>query len=122
MTDYERIGGEEALAEVVGAFVDRFFDDFIIGFLFQGKDRDRIVRHEIEHAGRHLGGPLPYTGRGLKPVHAPLKINKGHFRRRLAIVAFVLREHGVPEDIVERWITFEQKLEPTITTDRDCVE
>ena len=120
MTDFERIG-EERLARAVGDFVDRFFGDFVIGFLFEGKDRDRIARHELEHASRHLGGPMPYTGRGLKPVHQPLRINKGHFRRRLAIVRHTLREHGVDDDVIERWLAFERKLEPTITTDLDCL-
>lgn len=121
-TDYERLGGREALEVLVRAMVDRFFDDFIIGFLFQGHDRERIVRHEVELAAVHLGGPLRYEGRGLGRVHKPLKINKGHFRRRLAIVRHVLTERGVPSDIVDRWVAHERSLEPSITTDVDCVE
>lgn len=120
MTDYERMGGEEALAAAVGAFVDRFFADFIIGFLFVGKDRDRIVRHEIELASQHLGGPHRYQGRPIGEVHRPLRINRGQFRRRLAIVRTVLREHGVPDDVIDRWIATEQKLERVVTDGTDC--
>jgi hemoglobin len=119
-TDYDRIGGEEGLERLVRAFVDRFFADFIIGFMFEDKDRERIVRHEVELASAHLGGPHRYGGRNLGEVHQPLRINKGHFRRRLAIVAHVLREKGVPDDIVERWIAHDQRLESVITTPEDC--
>lgn len=121
ISDYERIGGEAGLRRVVTAFVDRFYDDFIIGFLFQGKDRERIVRHEVELAAAHLGGPQRYAGRPLPEAHAPLRINAGQFRRRLAIVAHVLREEGVPEDVVTRWVEHERTLEQVITTGNDCV-
>ena len=120
-SDYERLGGEATLKRVVGRFVDRFFADFIIGFLFEGKDRDRIVTHETALATAHLGGPRAYLGRPIGPMHQALKINTGHFRRRHAILRQVLAEEGVPADVIERWIAYEQTLEPVITTNEDCV-
>lgn len=121
-SDYERIGGEAALRRVVGRFVDRFFADFIIGFLFEGKDRDRIVKNETALAAAHLGGPRAYLGRPIGPLHQALEINKGHFRRRHAILRQVLAEEGVPPEVIERWIATEQALEPVITTSIDCVD
>lgn len=121
-SDYERVGGDEGLRQLVSAFVDRFFDDFVIGFLFTGKDRDRIVRHEVELAAAHLGGPRAYAGRPVGEVHQALKINNGHFRRRLAIVRYVLGEQGVDDEIVERWIAHDRALEPVITTGLDCLD
>lgn len=121
-TDYERMGGEPVLRRVVDRFVDRFFADFIIGFLFEGKDRARIKIHEAALAAAHLGGPKAYAGRPLGEAHLPLKINKGHFRRRLAILRQVLAEEGVPADVIGHWIATEQALEPVITTNLDCVE
>ena len=122
MTDYERLGGEAALRRIVGAFVDRFFADFIIGFLFEGKDRDRIVRNESAFAAAHLGGPKAYLGRPVGPMHQALKINTGHFRRRHAILRQVLAEQGVPDDVIEHWIAYEQSLQGVITTGQDCVD
>jgi len=121
MTDYERIGGSAGLEPLIEAFIDRVFDDFIIGFLFIGKDRARIVRHEIEHAAGHLGGPTAYTGRPIPQVHRPLRINAGHFRRRLAILRTVLREQGVDEEVVDRWVASNQRLQASITDGTDCV-
>jgi len=119
-TDYERIGGRDGLTVIVEDFVSRVFDDFIIGFLFLGRDRERIVRHEVEHAAEHLGGPREYTGRPIARVHRPLPINRGHFRRRLALLRTVLRQHDVPDDIIERWIAADRRLEEAVVDGTDC--
>ena len=122
VTDYERVGGHDGLRTLIERFVDWMFDDFIIGFLFMGRDRERIVRHEVEHASRVLGGPPAYTGRPLGRTHGPLRINRGHFRRRLAILRTVLQEGGVDDDVIARWIAHDERLEKVITDGTDCVE
>jgi hemoglobin len=121
-SDYERLGGEAGLKKLVSAFVGRVWDDFIIGFLFEGRDRQALEQREYEFAAAHLGGPVAYSGRPLGQVHKPLKINDGHFRRRMAILKTVLREHSVPEAIIERWLTHDGKLRALITTGEDCVD
>ena len=94
MTDYERIGGADGVRAIVTEFVEQVHADFIIGFFFEGRDRDRILKHEIEHASRVLGGDVAYTGRPVAQVHPPLRINRGHFQRRLAILRTVLSRRG----------------------------
>lgn len=121
MTDWERLGGEEGVRRIVQAQVGRNFEDFVIGFLFQGKDQAHIVQREVELASTHLGGPLRYGGRGMGSAHRPLKINRGQFRRRMAILAHVLREQGVDEAIAARWLEHDRKMEPVITDGTDCL-
>ena len=118
---FERVGGPEAVREVIQAFVAEMADDFVIGFLFQGRDLQRVVTHEVEHATRLLGGPSAYTGRPLAAVHGPLRINRGHFRRRLALLRSLLRRRGVEEEVISRWIDHDLRLEPVITDGLDCV-
>jgi hemoglobin len=120
-TDFERLGGEAGLRELVQAFVDRTFSDSIIGFHFAGKDKDRIVEKEFEHARLQLGGGGTYTGREIGGVHKPLKINKGQFRRRLAILRKVLDEAGVDVEIRDRWIAHNQALIDRVTSGEDCL-
>lgn len=120
-TAYEQVG-EARLARAVEAFVDAFFRDFVIGFLFEGKDRARIVRHELELARAHLGGPSAYSGRPIGAVHGPLRINTGHFRRRLAILRHVLGEQGLPAEVIEAWVAHDAALEKVVTTGRDCTD
>jgi hemoglobin len=122
LTDYERVGGEGAVKDVVRAFVDRMAADFVIGFRFQGRDLDRITFHEVEHASALLGGPSLYTGRSLGQVHEPLRINRGQFRRRIAILRTVLAEHHVPPEVVDRWVAHDLELEPVVASPRDCLD
>lgn len=120
MTDWERIGGEPAVTAMMTRFIDRVFDDMIIGFLFIGRDRERIIRHEVQLASVHLGGEATYGGRPLASLHRPLKINAGQFRRRLALLTQELQASGVPADIAERWISHDRKMERAITDGTDC--
>lgn len=119
-SDIDRAGGPDAVRALIADFVGRISRDFVIGFLFAGKDLERIVRHETELALLQLGGGGAYTGRPIGAVHRALPINRGHFRRRLAFLRTVAREHGVPEDVIERWIDHNQRLEPVVVDGTDC--
>jgi hypothetical protein len=120
MNDLARIGGMEALRGHLAAFLDRAFEDIIIGFTFVGRDKERILRHEVEHAARNLGGDVPYTGRPLGAVHRALRLNRGQFRRRLALLRTVLTERGVDPGVIARWIEADAKLEDAMTDGTDC--
>lgn len=120
-SDFEAVGGRDGVEAILRDFLDRVFDDFIIGFLFVGRDKERILTHEVEHACAHLGGPRAYTGRPIDRVHRPLPINRGHFRRRLALLRTVLREHQVDEAVIERWIAANRRLEEAVVDGTDCV-
>jgi truncated hemoglobin YjbI len=120
VTDWEALGGEAGVAPLVTAFVERVVADPIIGFLFEGRDLARITRHELEHASVHLGGPLAYQGRPIAAVHRPLRIHAGHFRRRLALLRMVLREHAVDEAIAARWVAHDEALRPVVTGEGSC--
>ena len=122
MTDFETLGGREGVERLVRAFVEASARDFIVGFFFEGKDLERIILHETELAVAHLGGPSRYSGKPLRAAHGPLRINRGHFRRRLAILRTILREEGAPEDIVDRWVEANRALESSVVIDRDCVD
>lgn len=119
-TDFEQIG-EVRLRGIIDRFVDRVFSDPIIGFFFTGKDPARIREHEYTHAAASLGAVISYAGRPIAPLHRPLRINAGQFRRRLAILNQEIERAGVAADIRERWISAEQRLLPAITDGTDCV-
>ncbi len=109
------------VSTVVDRFVDRMFDDMIIGFLFVGRDRERIKRHEYSHAAATLGAPLTYDGRPIVPLHRALKINRGQFRRRLALLRQELDRSGLDAETASAWLDAQQRLEAAITDGSDCV-
>ncbi|MCA9565363.1 MAG: group 1 truncated hemoglobin [Myxococcales bacterium] len=119
-TDYERIG-EERLRAVVADFIDRVYRDVIIGFFFLRIDKAALIEHEFRFAAAHLGGPKSYGGRTIAEAHRRHPINRGQFRRRLWLLENTLRDHGIEDDIIERWIQHNQLLERVVTDGSECV-
>lgn len=116
-TDFERLGGEQGLRAVIDDFVDRVFDDVMIGFHFGAASRDRIKAKEYEFAARHLGAPVDYTGRPLADAHGTHRILGGQFVRRLTILAETLRDHDAPAEVIEAWLAHNEQLRDQITGD-----
>ena len=84
--------------------------------------RPAQARKDRKRVGRGLGsGKGRYSGRGIISTHRPLRINRGQFRRRLHLLEKTLRESGVPDDIVSRWIEHDRRLENVVTDGTDCV-
>lgn len=117
---FERLGGPEAVRGIVERFVLRMVGDRIIGFFFDGKDIDRVIQHEYEHAARVLGASIPYTGRPIPELHRALRINAGQFRRRLALLRQELERAGAPADIIGTWIEAQERMQKQITDGTDC--
>lgn len=117
-TAFDRIGGEPALRAIIDEFVDRMFDDVMIGFFFRRVSRERIKEMEYQHAAEHLGGPVVYRGRPIREAHAPHRIMGGQFARRTKILSDVLEKHGVPEDIRSAWLAHVESLRDQVTSDR----
>jgi truncated hemoglobin YjbI len=113
-------GGPETIARVTARFVDRCFEDRIIGFLFVGKDRTAIARHELAHTLRLLGADVPYEGRPVVNLHRPMRINAGQFRRRLALLRQEILREGLSEDVAEAWLVPQRRMEAAITDGTDC--
>lgn len=117
MSHFDALGGEPALRAIIADFVDRIFDDVMIGFFFRAASKERIREFEYQHAAEHLGGPVQYEGRPLRAAHAAHPIRGGHFERRKEILRQVLRAHAVPEPIVDAWIAHTESLRSEITGD-----
>ncbi|MBM4368890.1 MAG: hypothetical protein FJ102_21930 [Deltaproteobacteria bacterium] len=120
MSLYEQAGGEAVVRGIVSAFVDRMAGDYVIGFFFDGKDLSRVKQHEFEHAARSLGAEVAYTGRPIAPLHRPLRINGGQFRRRLAFLRQELDRAGVASAVSEAWIAEQLRMQAVITDGTDC--
>jgi len=117
MSHFEQLGGEPKLKAIVDDFVDRCFEDTMIGFLFQRADRKRIKKFEYEHAAEHLGANVQYGGRPLDQAHGPHRIFGGQFARRRQILIDTLHDHEVPPSIIDAWIAHQDSLRGLITKD-----
>lgn len=119
MSHFEELGGEPKLRAIVDDFVDRCFEDTMIGFLFARADRDRIKRFEYQHAAEHLGADIAYQGKPLDVAHGPHRIFGGQFSRRRQILIETLRDHEAPEGVIDAWIAHQDSLRALITKDPD---
>lgn len=121
-TLFQQLGGEPVLRRVIERFVDRVFDDVMIGFFFAQADRKRIKEKEYEFAAAHLGAQVVYTGRPIATAHARHAITGGHFLRRLQILKETLAEFSVPSAVVEHWVAHTERLRPAVTAHQgsDC--
>ncbi len=111
---YEAIGGETRVRAVLDALYAALFEDPIVGFLFEGKDREQIVSAQLGLTCAFLGGPQRYTGRPLPEVHAKLPLLAGHFDRRHHLLAVTLRAQHVPEDAAAEWLRIDRSLRSSV--------
>lgn len=121
-TLYEELGGEAPLRRIIDVFIERVFEDRMIGFFFRDADRKRIKEMEFQLTARFLGADIEYQGRALDEVHARHPIMGGQFARRLQILRETLDEHQVPNHIQQAWIEHTERLRSLITKDAgsDC--
>jgi hemoglobin len=118
MTPFDKIG-EAKLRAVIADFYDRVFRDVMIGFMFQGKDKQHLIDREYELAARMLGAShVTYTGRSMRTAHAQHTIFGGHFERRLQILRETMADHAVDPDVQRIWVEHTQALRSQITRDQ----
>ena len=113
-TAYERIGGEGKVRAVLQSLYDLMFDDPMVGFLFAGKDKQRIVEQQLLFTCRFLGGPQRYEGKPLPEAHAQLPLLPGHFDRRHWLLEQVLDQHDVPDEVKQLWLRVDETLRPSV--------
>ena len=119
---FEQLGGESKVREIINTFVDRVFEDRMIGFFFRNASRARIKELEYQLSANFLGADIEYKGRPLQQAHAKHPIMGGQFARRLQILKETLETYRVPESIKEAWLEHTDSLRPLITPQEgsDC--
>jgi hemoglobin len=114
-TLFDKLGGETRLRAIIDTFIDRVFEDRMIGFFFRNAERSRIKNMEYQLAASFLGAPIEYQGRPLGKVHANHPIMGGHFARRRQILKETLELYEVSKDIQSVWLNHTDSLRPLIT-------
>ena len=118
MSAFDQIG-PVALRAVLVDFYDRVFRDVMIGFMFQGKNKQHLIDREYEFTAGFLGAPdVKYTGRPMRTAHAQHTVFGGHFERRLQILRETMADHHVVAEVQQAWIDHTQALRPQITRDQ----
>jgi hemoglobin len=112
---FDKLGGESRLRPIINTFIDRVFEDRMIGFFFRNADRARIKEMEYQLAASFLGADIEYRGRPLGRAHANHPIMGGHFARRRQILKETLESFQVAEEIKQALLNHTDALRPLIT-------
>lgn len=115
---FDQLGGEPRLREIIDTFIDRVFDDRMIGFFFRNASRKRIKDMEYQLAANFLGAGVSYQGRPLDQVHAKHPIMGGQFDRRRQILKETLEFYQVPENIKDAWLAHTDRLRSLIAPEQ----
>lgn len=113
-TLFERIGGEECVADLMFAFYRRVLSDAELSPFFEGVPIEKMQNMQREFFAAALGGSIAYSGRPLSHVHAGLGIRPRHLRRFLDHLLATLNDQEIDEqdvyEIVSRLNTYSDEI------------
>ena len=113
---------ENRLRQTVVDFYELVFPDMMIGYMFDGKNKSRLIEKELELALEVLGFETKYAGRDLKMLHRPLLIQGGQFDRRSVLLKKAMEKNNLPADLQKKWLAHTESLrfEVTINPKGEC--
>ena len=94
---YDRLGHRPGIDTVVHTFVGNIGRDKRINVRFMFVDMDVLQSHLTDQVCAASGGPCPYTGRQMKPLHASMHVRGTEFDAMGEDMVAALKTNGVPE-------------------------
>lgn len=97
---YKRLGGREAIAQVVDDFVANVVADQRIAGRFKGLQPAAVFRlkaHLADQICAATGGPCAYLGRDMKTAHKGMGITEAEWNATVEALVKALDRHRVPD-------------------------
>ena len=97
---YERLGGREAIAQVVDTFMKNVAADTKINKRFaklKGKRLDEFKEKVVDQICEATGGDCEYTGKSMADAHKGMKIKEDEWNAFVADLKAALDEHKIDE-------------------------
>ena len=116
-TLYERLGGYDAIAAVVDALMVRIKDDDKLRRFYDHRGTDGIAREQqllVDFLCASTGGPMVYTGREMKLLHAGMRLDEEDWKRAMAHLTATLDTFEVPEQEKGEVMGFHENLKSDI--------
>jgi hemoglobin len=95
-TLYDRLGGKDAVIAVIEDFVGKAASDSRINGKFARTDVPRLKAMLVEQVSAATGGPVKYTGRGMRETHDGMSVTAGEFDALVADLVATLDQFKVP--------------------------
>jgi hemoglobin len=116
-TLYQRLGGYDAVAAVVGQLFARMIPNQQLSKYFIGLSDDskkRVQQLTVDFVCSATGGPCIYTGRDMKTSHEGLGITDSDWDVSVNILVGILDEFKVPEQEKNELLGILSGLKPSI--------
>ena len=116
-TLYQRLGGYDAVAAVVGQLFARMIPNQQLSRYFIGLSDDskkRVQQLTVDFVCSATGGPCIYTGRDMKTSHEGLGITDSDWEVSVNILVGILDEFKVPEQEKNELLGILSGLKPSI--------
>jgi hemoglobin len=101
-TLYDDLGGEQGIARIVEAFLDRMAADPEVAPFFDDTDMERFERLLKEHLCSLADGPCTYTGDSMRDSHRGLGITDAAFTALAEDLEMAMDDVRVPFHVQNR--------------------
>ena len=116
-TLYQRMGGYDVLAGIVGDFLERLGNDHAFDRFGQGRSKNSLMRSRqlvVEQVCSMTGGPCTYIGREMKTAHEGLKITETEWESSVTKLKASLDKFKIAEPEQKEFLAMIGKLKPDI--------
>jgi hemoglobin len=100
-TLYDKYGGFATVNKLVQVFYRKVSESENLAPYFEGVDIQKLMDHQTKFFSGILGGPVEYTGRELKGVHAKMGITEDAFSEVTELLEETLEDMSVENADIE---------------------
>ena len=118
-TLYDKYGGFATVSKLIQAFYAKVAESEELAPYFADIDTPQLIDHQTKFFSDVLGGPVKYTGKELKIVHAPLGITYAAFAEVAELLEETLEDLGVEEEDIETILDIVGGLKSDIVIPKD---
>ena len=98
---YDRIGGRDAIVELVDDFYERVLGDPELAPFFTASSMERLHNMQLEFFTAATGGPQSYSGLSLSDAHAGRAIGARQLTHFVDHLIATLHDRGIERDDVD---------------------
>lgn len=113
-TVFDRLGGHDAVENVVNDFYDRVLSDERVVHHFEDTDTTELRAHQVQFISAVTGGPVQYSGQDMREAHEGMGITDEEFDVVADHLDTALAENDVSGDDREQVLAEVEELRPEI--------
>ncbi len=103
--------------QILDDFYSRVFADAVLAPYFRGVTRERVAGKQYAFLHDEMTGGHEYFGDNMRNTHHWMVISDAVFDHRQRLMETVLREHGLTDSQVTRWMLYEERFRQDIVKD-----